>query len=71
MGCEMDCGGCRGKQCGELRELPGERSKELKKDLFRYESGGTYWRATFGDENNIPVFERQGGVRQWDVDGNE
>lgn len=71
MDCQNDCSGCAGKKCGELRDLPGERSREVKEDLFRYESGGTYWRATFGDENNIPVFDRQEGVRQWDVDGNE
>lgn len=64
------CSNC-GKACGELREVPGPKSKELKKELFRYESGGVYWRATFGDESKIPVFERQANVRQWDVDGNE
>lgn len=65
--------GCRtcGKHCGELRELPGKRSEELKQELFRYESGGTYWRAVFEEGNKIPVFERQNGVRQWDADGNE
>lgn len=68
---EKDCKNCAGKACGELRELPGKRSREIKKDLFRYESGGTYWRCTFGGEDTIPVFERQSGVRQWDADGNE
>ncbi len=63
--------GCGGKACGELRSLPGERSEQIKRDLFEYESGGTYWRATFGNENVIPVFDHQEGVRQWDVDGNE
>ncbi len=58
-------------KCGELRELPGKRSAEIKKDLFEYESGGTYWRAIFGTPETIPVFEKQEGVREWDADGNE
>ncbi len=69
--CELsECPECT-KKCGELRELPGKRSAEIKKDLFEYESGGTYWRATFGSQETIPVFERQEGVREWDADGNE
>ena len=60
-----------GKKCGELRQVPGPKSAGIKKDLFEYEGGGTYWRATFDGEERIPVFERQSGVRQWDVDGNE
>ena len=52
---------------------PGSGTKigRDQKDLFEYEGGGTYWRATFDGEERIPVFERQSGVRQWDVDGNE
>lgn len=65
------CQNCTGRACGELRELPGERSSQIKEDLFRYESGGTYWRATFDNEKTIPVFVEQSGVRQWDADGNE
>lgn len=66
-----NCNECAGKKCGELREVPGPKSAEIKKDLFEYEGGGTYWRATFDGEERIPVFERQAGVRQWDADGNE
>lgn len=62
---------CAGSPCGKFRKLPGEKSGKIKEDLFQFESGGTYWRATFDDETTIPVFERQSGVRQWDVDGNE
>lgn len=65
-----DCKKC-GKACGEYRELPGKRSAEIKEDLFKYESGGTYWRAVFDSGNHMPVFEHQSGVRQWDADGNE
>lgn len=68
---QADCIGCKGKKCGQLRQVPGAKSEEIKKDLFRYESGGTYWRATFGSEQKIPVFTKQEGVRQWDADGNE
>ena len=68
--CKENCTMC-GKACGELRELPGKKSEELKKDLMKYESGGTYWRAVFDHGNKIPIFERQSGVRQWDADGNE
>ena len=28
---------CSGKVCGELRNLPGERSRKIKEDLFKYE----------------------------------
>lgn len=68
--CKENCAMC-GKACGELRELPGKRSEELKKDLMQYESGGTYWRAVFVHGKKLPIFERQSGVRQWDADGNE
>ncbi|MDR2019901.1 MAG: aspartate aminotransferase family protein [Treponema sp.] len=60
-----------GKKSGELREVPGRKSREIKKDLFQYEGGGTYWRATFDSADRIPVFEKQMDVRQWDIDGNE
>jgi 4-aminobutyrate aminotransferase-like enzyme len=60
-----------GRKSGEWREVPGQKSREIKKDLFQYEGGGTYWRATFDNEDRIPVFEKQMNVRQWDVDGNE
>ena len=63
------CDSC--KKCGELRELPGKKSEQLKKDLMQYESGGTYWRAVFEKGEKMPVFQRQEGVRQWDADGNE
>lgn len=70
--CEQEnCKNFSGKPCGELREVPGPRSKEIKKDLLEYEGGGTYWRATFDGEDRIPVFEFQDNVRQWDADGNE
>lgn len=59
------------KKAGELRTVPGPKSAKIKEDLFKYESGGTYWRATFDSPEQIPVFERQTGVRQWDADGNE
>ena len=67
------CSGCEncGKKCGELRELPGKKSAELKEQLLKNESGGTYWRAPFGGQESMPVFQRQSGVRHWDVDGNE
>lgn len=71
MSCNGGCDGCDGKKSGELREVPGPRSREIKKDLFQYEGGGTYWRVTFDGEERIPVFEKQSGVRQWDADGNE
>ncbi len=71
MSCNVNCNDCTGKKCGELREVPGPKSKSIKEDLFKYESGATYWRATFDSEDRIPVFERQSDVRQWDVDGNE
>ena len=71
MSCNGECSHCTGKKCGELRQVPGPNSREIKAKLFQYESGGTYWRVTFDGEDRIPVFERQSGVRQWDADGNE
>ncbi|NLF26322.1 MAG: aspartate aminotransferase family protein [Clostridiales bacterium] len=58
-------------RAGELRAIPGPKSQEIKRDLFDYESGGTYWRVTFDSAEQIPVFVRQSDVRQWDADGNE
>ncbi|MDD5016506.1 MAG: aspartate aminotransferase family protein [Eubacteriales bacterium] len=56
---------------GEYRDTPGKKSQEIKEDLFKYESGGTFWRVTYDSPNKIPVFERMKGTRVWDVDGNE
>lgn len=56
---------------GELREVPGPRSKELKGRLLQTEVGGTYWRATFDSQDRIPVLDSQYGIYARDVDGNE
>lgn len=69
--CEGKCSGCAGKKCGEYRALPGEKSKKIKEDLFKYESGGTFWRVTNDSADRIPVYEKMEGLRMWDVDGNE
>jgi 4-aminobutyrate aminotransferase-like enzyme len=60
-----------GKKPGEFRRVPGEKSRAMKEDLFRYESAGTFWRATYDSQDRLPVFERMDGVSVWDVDGNE
>jgi len=69
MGC--NCESCIGKKCGEWREVPGPKSREIKEDLFKYESGGTFWRVTNDSPDAIPVYEKMQGLRMWDVDGNE
>ena len=68
--CEGKCSGCAGKKCGEYRALPGG-TKKIKEDLFKYESGGTFWRVTNDSADRIPVYEKMEGLRMWDVDGNE
>lgn len=61
-----------GKKSGELRAVCGPKSKRLKEDLMKYESGGTYWRVTFDSPDRIPMFVRMDeGVRVWDADDNE
>ena len=60
-----------GKKVGEFRNVPGEKSKKMKKDLFKYESGGTFWRVTYDSPDRIPVFEKMSGLKMWDLDGNE
>ncbi len=71
MDCDSGCMGCGGKKCGEFREVPGEKSKKIKDDLFRYESGGTFWRVTNDSAETVPVYERMQGLLMWDADGNE
>ena len=65
--CEGKCSGCAGKKCGEYRALPGEKSKKIKEDLFKYESGGTFWRVTNDSADRIPVYEKMEGLRMWDM----
>lgn len=60
-----------GKRPGEFRKVPGDKAAIMKEDLFRYESGGTFWRGTYDSPRRLPVFERMDGVSTWDVDGNE
>ena len=65
------CEAC-GKACGELRELPGKQSEEIKKDTISIRIRRHLLAVcTFDNEKTIPVFVKQSGVRQWDADGNE
>lgn len=69
MSCENECTSC--KKCGEFRQVPGSKSREFKENLMKYESGGTFWRATNDSADRIPVYGKADGLKMWDVDGNE
>jgi hypothetical protein len=61
----------KGAHAGELREVPGPKSQQLKQGLLDHEVGGTYWRTTFDGPDRIPVFDSQEGIYVTDVDGNQ
>lgn len=71
MSCNGTCKECQGAKCGEYRQLPGPKSREIKEKLYQYESGGTFWRVTNDSSDRVPVYESMKGLKMWDVDGNE
>jgi len=60
-----------GAAAGQLRDVPGPKSQDLKRELIDHEVGGTYWRTTFDGPERIPVFHSQDGIYVTDVDGNQ